>query len=61
MPEGVSVVEDLAQEGLLEIGGDDLGLDDDGALDEFLGVRAVPAGRALRVALDELEDARCRR
>ena len=27
------------------------------ALDEFLGVRAVPAGRALRVGLGEVEDA----
>ena len=58
VPQGVPVVEDLAQPRLGEVLRDDLGLDRDRPLDQLAGVRAVPPGRAGRVGLDEVEDHR---
>ncbi len=54
--EGVSVVQDLAETGLLEVHADDVGLDPDGPLDELDEVRSVGARGAGRVGLDEVED-----
>ena len=56
--ERVAVVEDLAQARLLEVAGDDLGLDPDGALDQLGGVRAGRGAGGLRVGLDQVEDRR---
>ncbi|EKX63206.1 hypothetical protein STRIP9103_01490, partial [Streptomyces ipomoeae 91-03] len=58
MGEGVPVVEDLAAAGLLEVAGDDLGLDPDGPLDQLGGVRSGGGAGGLRVGLDEVEDHR---
>jgi hypothetical protein len=41
----------------LQVGADHLGLHDDGALDDFTRCAGRPSGRALRVGLDDLEDA----
>ena len=56
--ERVPVVEDLAQRGLLEVLGHDLGLDRDGPLDELAHGRTVGPRRRLGVGLDEVEDHR---
>ena len=56
--EGVPVVEDLAQAGFLEVAGDDLGLDPDGALDQLGGVRTAGDAAPGRVLLDQLQDGR---
>ena len=54
----VAVVEDLPQPGLLEVAGDDLGLDPDGALDQLGCVRALRGAGGGRVGLDQVEDGR---
>ena len=58
VPEGVPVVEDLPQLDLAQVGGDDVGLDPDGPLDELAQERPVDVDRRHRVGLDQLEDAR---
>lgn len=56
--QGVAVVEDLPQAGLLEVAGDDLGLDPHRAFDQLRGVRPRGRAGALGVGLDEVEDDR---
>ncbi|CAM5487078.1 hypothetical protein STANM309S_04814 [Streptomyces tanashiensis] len=58
MGEGVAVVDDLPVAGLLEVSGDDLGLDPDRADEQLGGVRTGRGAGGLRVLLDEVEDHR---
>ena len=55
--EGVPVVEDLPQRRLAQVGGDDVGLDLDGPLDELAQERPVGSSSGHWVGLDQLEDA----
>ncbi len=56
--EGVPVVQDLPQARLVQVFRHHLGLDPDGALDEFARVRAVGDGGPLGVGSDQVEDDR---
>lgn len=58
MPQRVPVVEDFAQLRLLLVGGDDVGLDRDGALDQLGQHLAGRVHRGPRIGLDEVEDRR---